>query len=399
MTAQGQYAELEIGFRPLPGGNASALDFSFTQPGSDAEARLLGSQQVTAAFPLDDLRGLYGDPQGYGRCLSQALFADPRALVAFVKGQAAAQARGLPLRLRLLFPPADAALNGLIWETLLDPEDETPIALKENLLFSRVLVSQDARPVALAPRGELHAAAMAANPSDLAALGLAPVDAAGEMERARRALQDIPLAMLSGPGAPPATLDALLDALRGGPVDILYLACHGGMAQGEYWLVLEDTKGSADRVPAETFIQALRGLATPPRLVVLSACQGAKFRVDPAAKSVAESAFAARLAGAGIPAVLAMQGDFSMDTAEIFLPAFFRELARDGQIDRAAAAARLAVRERYDFWMPAVFTCLKSGKIWKDAEEPLAAAKFQVNVRDAKGTVIGDHNTVTQNFD
>jgi hypothetical protein len=71
-----------------------------------------------------------------------------------------------------------------------------------------------------------------------------------------------------------------------------------------------------------------------------------------------------RLAEAGAPAVLAMQGNISMETVRQFMPLFFAELRRDGQIDRALAAARGRVRARYDWWMPVLFMRLKSGRIW-----------------------------------
>jgi hypothetical protein len=53
-----------------------------------------------------------------------------------------------------------------------------------------------------------------------------------------------------------------------------------------------------------------------------------------------------------------------METVAKFMPVFFEELQRDGQIDRALAVARGAVRHRPDFWMPALFMRLKSGRIW-----------------------------------
>ena len=68
-----------------------------------------------------------------------------------------------------------------------------------------------------------------------------------------------------------------------------------------------------------------------------------------------------RLAEAGVPAVLAMQGDISMETVSRFMPTFFHELQRDGQIDRAMAAARGAIRDRHDWWAPALFMRLRSG--------------------------------------
>src|SRR5262249_39092266 len=43
---------------------------------------------------------------------------------------------------------------------------------------------------------------------------------------------------------------------------------------------------------------------------------------------------------------------------------FFAELCDDGQIDRAVAAARRAVRDRDDFWAPALFLRLLGGSLW-----------------------------------
>ena len=74
------------------------------------------------------------------------------------------------------------------------------------------------------------------------------------------------------------------------------------------------------------------------------------------------AALGPRLAEAGVPAVLAMQGNISVATISRFMPVFFRELQRDGQIDRAMAAARAAVRDRHDWWAPALFMRLRSGR-------------------------------------
>jgi hypothetical protein len=59
--------------------------------------------------------------------------------------------------------------------------------------------------------------------------------------------------------------------------------------------------------------------------------------------------------------VIAMQGFITMATVEKMMPAFFGELLRDGQIDRALAAARGKVRSRADAWMPALYTRLTAG--------------------------------------
>ncbi|MCB0152816.1 MAG: SIR2 family protein, partial [Caldilineaceae bacterium] len=75
------------------------------------------------------------------------------------------------------------------------------------------------------------------------------------------------------------------------------------------------------------------------------------------------AALGPRLAEAGVPAVIAMQGNLTMQTAAEFMPVFFSELRRDGQVDRAMSVARGAVRERPDWWMPVLFMRLRSGRI------------------------------------
>ena len=130
---------------------------------------------------------------------------------------------------------------------------------------------------------------------------------------------------------------------------MLYLVCHGYLAPGgEPVLLLEDEAGAVAPVRGERAGGAAAGAAASP------AAGGA--RLLPERRATAEdrrsddggvlAALGPRLAEAGVPAVLAMQGNVTMATVERFMPVFFRELQRDGQIDRAVAAARGAVRER-----------------------------------------------------
>ena len=235
----------------------------------------------------------------------------------------------------------------------------------EQILFSRYLSSGDWRPVKLRPKGELRALVAVANPSDLAKYKLATVDVAGELERARAGLGDIPVTTLSAdPQAGPVTLNNLAARLRDG-FDILYLVCHGALVRGEPRIWLEDDAGAAAVVSGTELVQRLQELAERPRLIVLASCQSAGAGEDaPGADGTALAALGPRLAEAGIPAVLAMQGQVTMRTVAQFMPVFFRELQRDGQIDRAMAVARGAIRTRDDAWMPVLIMRLKSGRIW-----------------------------------
>ena len=353
------YAELEIGLHRRDAGSYS-VDFRFSQPESETDVRLAQGQSTQVTFELDQLQDLVFDADAYGKRLTQDFFADPTVKNAFSQARTSAQSLDYPLRLRLLIGPSAPELHSLRWETLRDPQDDTPLCTNENLLFSRYLSSLDWRPVRLRPQGKLNALAAIANPSDLADYNLAPVDVEGELSRAKGALGEIPLTPLPGEdGSQHATLNNMVASLREVEYDILYLVCHGALVKDEPWLWLEDDQGKVARTSGQELVTRLKELTQRPRLVVLASCQSAGKSAGDALAALGPS-----LAEAGIPAVIAMQGNISMETVAEFMPVFFQELQRDGQIDRALAVARGAVRHRPDFWMPALFMRLKSGRIW-----------------------------------
>ena len=250
-------------------------------------------------------------------------------------------------------------MHRLRWETLRDPQDGSSFLTGERVLFSRYLSSFDWRPVRLRPQAALRALVVIANPTDLGSYQpggqpLAALDVANELAQAKKGLGNIPVTALASNSS--ATLNNLGTHLRSG-YDILNLICHGALVQGEPWLWLEDASGRTHRVAGSEFVTRLQELQQCPRLVVLASCQSA-------GPPPVVAALGPRLAEAGVPAVLAMQGNVTMQTVDQFMPVFFQELQRDGQLDRAIAVARGAVRERPDWWMPVLFMRLKSGRIW-----------------------------------
>lgn len=128
---------------------------------------------------------------------------------------------------------------------------------------------------------------------------------------------------------------------------------------GKPWLFLDDGQGRVVRIAGTDFAAYLADLPIRPRLIILASCDSAG---DGTLAML--TALGPRLAMAGIPAVIAMQGRFSVETNAAFVPAFIEELQRDGRIDRALAAARQQVAERPNWWAPALFTRLRSGRIW-----------------------------------
>ena len=133
-------------------------------------------------------------------------------------------------------------------------------------------------------------------------------------------------------------------------------------------LWLQEETGELATVRGEEFARRVGELAQPPRLVVLASCESAGSEKKSVQAGVVAGQFvplAPLLAEAGVHAVLAMQGQISMETVKAAMPVFFSELLVDGQIDRAMARARGRVRERPDSWMPALFLRLKNGRIWQ----------------------------------
>jgi hypothetical protein len=102
-----------------------------------------------------------------------------------------------------------------------------------------------------------------------------------------------------------------------------------------------------------------------PRLIVLASCQSAGTADQPQAGGYMD-ALGPRLAEAGIPAVVAMQGSVSIETVALFIVSFFKELQQSGSVDAAMSIARgdAMLAKRPDWWMPILFMRLKSGRVW-----------------------------------
>jgi hypothetical protein len=348
---------------------------SHEQGGSGADVLSNGR----AVFDLQAFeRHGYGGPaaaSAYAELLTDGLFADPDVRQAFAVARTAASTAGTPLRVRLLIAPSAYELHRLRWEMLLDPETRTPLLMDGNVQFSRYLTSTDWRPVRLRMRNELRALIVISDPSDLAAYhdpsrpadddGFAPIDVAGELARARKGFAGIRTVELTEPGR--ATLANLVDELRSG-FDVVYLVCHGFIAQDEPQLLLERPDGTTEVVHGRSLVQRLRELQHVPRLVVLASCQSAgRHGVEVARDSGAATALGPQLIEVGVPAVLAMQGDVSMTTIETFIPAFLKRLHEHGRIDQATTEARGEIRDRFDWWSPVLFMRLRTGRLWYSA--------------------------------
>jgi putative transposase len=265
-------AELEISLRHRLG-EIYSVDMRYRPRDSDAEEAPLKNPLELQFYP-EKLRALNDDPAEYGRCLTGMLFPDDKQEVITALNSVRANVGGAELRVRLYLDPNAIALHEFRWESLRDLANDAPLFTSENLWCSRYLSSSDWRPAKPRSKGELRALVAIASPTNIAAYGtLDPVDSAGELARAKKALgEDIQVEELVDHRA---TLKNIVTRLREG-IDILYLVCHGTLKKGSWlWLEADDESGTATRVSGSDFATRVRELAHRPYLVVLASCESA----------------------------------------------------------------------------------------------------------------------------
>lgn len=336
------------------------------------------------SLDTEELFRLRGEHDKYNARLSNLFFQGKNASNALLKAQSQLDQAGAgnAMRVRMMILPEAGELHHVRWECLRDPSGK-PLFNGDAILFSRYLPTSHLRPLDL--QNDLTALVAIANPPHLDQAinpedpdkGLAPVDVVNEKSRAENGLRSAGFAVttLASPpfGTKPATLDNILSEVEKG-YDVLHLVCHGGLVpdgtSSKPMLWLEDGE---DPVDAARLVEGIRNMAQPPRLVILASCQSAGTEGAAVSASGSLDALGPLLAEAGVPAVIAMQGNIKMSTVEAFLPRFFVELAKDGQIDRAMGKARAHAHDLdcVDYWMPALFMRLSDGMIWSDPNHQL----------------------------
>jgi len=357
------YGELEIG---LDRGRTDAyqVELRFRNPTSELEPDPVKGDM---RFEPQVLSGLELNPKAYGAALSSMLFKDDTVRATFARVRHVVDAIDLPLRVLLLVDATASELQGVRWELLTDPNSEAYLFTSERVLFSRFVTSGQWRSIRLRSKAEMNALVAVSAPSNLAEYGLASI----ELEPIGQARQNLEGFGVTVAGIDhPLTLPHLMDRIRE-RVDILYLVCHGGVKYDAPYMLLQAADGRVAPIEGRVFAERLGELSHPPLLAVLAMCESA------GKDGLAGDGLAPMLAAAGIPAIVAMRGKISMETVKQIMPVFFRELAKDGQVDRAMAVARsIAVsHNRPDFWMPALYLRLRGGRIWQTEPQTIGHNK------------------------
>ncbi|MEO7276277.1 MAG: CHAT domain-containing protein [Vicinamibacterales bacterium] len=374
---------------------------------------LFAPRQDGATVPLD-LRALVGhrhDRKAYGEALVNSLTASSklRDMLRDCLNEALAQPDGLRVRLQTIGD--STVLHSVRWEALADPTDASRWLLtNERVRFSRYVSPTRRQAPRLRDASTLRVLVAIANPPQLSTVAyrdgerhLAPIVIDDEVARMKAALHPlVPEFLIRSEAQPDATTVRGIAAKLREDFDVFCLVCHGALvttdpqAGPEPVLYVGSDDGRSPVALGGTFIHALSDLPELPRLIVLVSCESAGTgqlprRDDP---SGALAALAPGLARIGVPAVLGMQGSVSMKTMETFLPRFFTELLKDGEIDRAVAAARGAVRDEPDAWMPTLYLQTKDSRAWAAPGAPAPLAGFNQWQKLVEGIADADRTTV-----
>lgn len=321
-----------------------------------------GAIELTSRAPttldLTALLAISHAPEQYGQALTDMLFSTEEARRGWERARAFAAGASLPLRVLIHVDTSAASLHGVRWETLHEPSTGQPLARMAEVLLTRSLASLDLAPIPTPPPHKLHALLVGASPNDLTAYGLSPIDVPALLSGLQAALTGIPISTIGDDSR--ATPGALRAALRMEP-DIVYLLCHGTLVDNEAFLWLEQEDGRTERVSGAELVEMISASRYRPSLVVLAACRSAGNGVG----SAALSAIGPRLARAGVPAVIAMQGDAPETLVTQLSTTLFHELRQDGRIDRALSAARSALPLASSWWMPALYLRVRDGALWR----------------------------------
>ncbi|HLA97789.1 MAG TPA: CHAT domain-containing protein, partial [Anaerolineales bacterium] len=301
------------------------------------------------------LRQAEYEPRLYGELLGRALFTG-ELMRLYVQARAQSQQR-----LRVLLELRDLSLYAFHWERLCAPLDDDQhwemLCLQQRTPYAVQLPSPVLRNVT--PRkawNELRALVAIARPENLSEYDLADFQAEEAASLLGDALGGIEIDWLGAvpAGGGPASLERLRARLTEQRYNLLHIVAHGALLEKikDTVLYLEREDRQVEAVSGDKLIAKLKeiGADNLPEFVFLTSCQSGKVNATEQLAGLAQ-----RLVGeAGIPAVLAMTENISIQAAAAFTPPFYARLQAHGELDRALVEARAGL-EGGDLSVPALY--------------------------------------------
>jgi hypothetical protein len=370
-----RYADLRLELRDLDTGTGR-----YAVSLSGALGEFAGTAQLAEdelADPLAELAdgGIEEDEDriAFGRALADRLLPDGGIRTQMTEAIRRAEP-GTGVRLRLV--TNQPRLAWLPWEytylSLLDREDPADFLVLNPTVS---LVRHEQLPL---PPGQLHAA----EPADLRLLAVtanAPGYPQLDLDRERGVLEtalarlppDLPR-LTYQPVLENPTTAALQAALAAG-ADLFHFAGHGGMHGGTGYLALPPADSGPGELSADRLGRLLQAAGV--RLAILGACDSGRR-----GQSQWVGVVPGLIAGAAIPAVVAMQYPVRNSAAITFANAFYTALAAGQSVDEAVYDGRLALLDPDDLsasWgIPVLYLRSSDGVLFpRLTERPSATAE------------------------
>ena len=139
--------------------------------------------------------------------------------------------------------------------------------------------------------------------------------------------------------------------------DLVHFVGHGMYKGDKGFVYLLDADQNPVQIPGDDLADLLK--AAHVKFTFLCSCRTAQTSGENEFRGVAQS-----IIGAGLPAVVAMQFDFSQKDAKPFVEGFYKWLLRSSSIDEAVHYARQAVASEQVAWcVPALYSQFEIGRL------------------------------------
>lgn len=325
--------------------------------------------KTTLKLPRDwteQLLKAESDPENYGTQLGQALFHS--GLDKLIQ---AAITSSENTRLLLVVEPLE--LRVLHWERLYFPDGANTwrsLAQNQSLIFSYYTAASVKRYYSYLLRRHLKALFFICSPTQdefLGSQGFTAFDTLPIVESIQKSLGALSHKILYQ--AQDTSWRNLQNELNKNAYALVHIISHGIYVAGnkQSYLILLDDKQKIRAVSAEEFVEKLQVISPLPHLLFFSSCNTA----DPAAQKNAHGNFAQVVRDKlATPAVIAMTGTVTQETANIVSKEFYEHLYQCAFADLALAKAghkllgTFEYRERHDRYFPVLYQGLGNGALF-----------------------------------
>jgi hypothetical protein len=294
----------------------------------------------------------------FGKQLYEIIFPAP-IHTHFNQTEAVARENEQMTRIRLTIEPDNLA--SLPWEFMYRDERGYFLGTNPNTVLARYLNLPLPQKRVRRREEPLHLLVIIANPSDQTRLD------PDEWENIILQTLDVPIkqGQLTTQVVKRATYKSIRKALLQQEPDVIQFVGHGIYKDGKGYLAMVDDKtGQTWKVDDEQFASMMQGFDSHLGLVSLATCESAKSDSQQSFLGIAP-----KIVQLGVPAVVAMQYEVLIETAERFLENFYTSVAARKPVDWAVQLARNSIAiemgfNNREFATPVLYMRAEDGEIF-----------------------------------